>query len=70
MSKHLRRSAVVVALLLGGASTGCETVDKKSSLSDAVTKPPSDAFMKRVEKDPFPSAGQAMPAGKQTPTKR
>ena len=37
---------------------GCSSLDATSSLEKQVLEPPSEAFMKRVKNDPFPSASE------------
>jgi hypothetical protein len=47
------------AMLFLGLSLciGCSTVTP-SSVEKKITQPPSDAFLKKVKNDPFPSASQ------------
>ena len=54
----------VVAVLL--AAAGCSALDDGPSLSESVTAEPSATFLKRVENDPFPTAGVS---GAATPKK-
>lgn len=42
-------------LLVAG---GCSSLKTTSSLEKQVLEPPSEAFMKRVKNDPFPSASE------------
>lgn len=37
---------------------GCSSLNTASSLEKQVLEPPSEAFMKRVKNDPFPSASE------------
>jgi hypothetical protein len=44
------------------AVAGCTNLNEGKSLTEEVTAPPSQAFMKKVAGDPFPAAGTPIKA--------
>jgi len=49
----------LTTLAFTAAFVGCTPMEKKSTIRDTITKAPDAAFLKKVQNDPFPAAGQA-----------